>query len=156
MVKKHFNFIIFLSGLLAAAQKWNVNLGQWTHVSILIVHWGDHGPRKVIQATASCQTPDRMKAASETTFNSTGDRTIELDNVSISVSAGQRNHVFRGLFYSYRSPLIPAWINNHIKYKVWDEITYPFPNFNAQPLKFGNGKVNSCHTYRTCSHSLLR
>ena len=25
---------------------------------------------------------------------------------------------------------IPAWINVSIHYKVWDEITYPFPNFN--------------------------
>ena len=32
---------------------------------------------------------------------------------------------------------IPAWINNHIPSKVWDEITYPFTNFNVQPL-FGN------------------
>ena len=27
--------------------------------------------------------------------------------------------------------LIPAWISNHIRYKVWDEITYPFLNFNG-------------------------
>ena len=27
--------------------------------------------------------------------------------------------------------LIPAWISDYIHYKVWDEITYPFPNFNS-------------------------
>ena len=27
--------------------------------------------------------------------------------------------------------LIPAWISNYIPSKVWDEITYPFPNFNG-------------------------
>ena len=27
--------------------------------------------------------------------------------------------------------LIPAWICNNIHYKVWDEITYLFPNFNG-------------------------
>ena len=27
--------------------------------------------------------------------------------------------------------LIPKWINNYIHYKVWDEITYPLPNFNG-------------------------
>ena len=27
--------------------------------------------------------------------------------------------------------LIPAWINNYIYYKMWDEIIYPFPNFNS-------------------------
>ena len=26
---------------------------------------------------------------------------------------------------------IPAWINNHIPSKVWDEITNPFLNFNG-------------------------
>ena len=53
--------------------------------------------------------------------------------------------------------LIPKWISNYIHYKVWDEITYPMPNFNdvtikcglkfiihsqtstVAPLKFGNG-----------------
>ena len=27
--------------------------------------------------------------------------------------------------------LIPAWISNYIHYKMWDEITYPFLNFNG-------------------------
>ena len=27
--------------------------------------------------------------------------------------------------------LIPAWISNHMPNKVWDKITYPFPNFNG-------------------------
>ena len=26
---------------------------------------------------------------------------------------------------------IPAWISNHIPTKIWDEITYPIPNFNG-------------------------
>ena len=26
---------------------------------------------------------------------------------------------------------IPAWISDYIHYKVWDEITYSFPNFNS-------------------------
>ena len=26
---------------------------------------------------------------------------------------------------------LPAWISNHMPSKVWDEITYPFPNFNS-------------------------
>ena len=45
-------------------------------------------------------------------------------------------------------PLLLTWFNfnpsmdeisNYIHYKVWDEITYPFLNFNVQPLKFRNG-----------------
>ena len=37
-------------------------------------------------------------------------------------------------FYLRGLTLIPAWINNYIHYKVWDEITC-----TVQPLKFGNG-----------------
>ena len=29
-----------------------------------------------------------------------------------------------------QATLNPAWTSNHIHYKVWDEITYPFLNFN--------------------------
>ena len=36
-----------------------------------------------------------------------------------------------GPFYKHGLTLIPAWISNHIHYKVWDEITYPFLNFNG-------------------------
>ena len=31
--------------------------------------------------------------------------------------------------------LIPAWINIYIHFKVWDEITYPFPNFKGHANK---------------------
>ena len=27
--------------------------------------------------------------------------------------------------------LISAWISNYVHYKMWDEMTYPFPNFNG-------------------------
>ena len=54
-------------------------------------------------------------------------------------------------------------INNHMHYREWDEITYPFPNFNGltkcgmklfshsqsstvQPYKFRIGLMNSSHT----------
>ena len=29
----------------------------------------------------------------------------------------------------------PAWISNHILSKVWDEITYHFPNFNSATVE---------------------
>ena len=56
-------------------------------------------------------------------------------NVSITKFA---QSTFRGPFYYPILTLIPAWISNYNHYKVWDEITYPFPNFNGQPLTFGN------------------
>ena len=36
-----------------------------------------------------------------------------------------------GTFYKHGLTLIPAWISNHIPSKLWDEITYPFPNFKS-------------------------
>ena len=36
-----------------------------------------------------------------------------------------------GFFYYQGLTLIPAWISNHTPSKVWDEITYPFLNFNG-------------------------
>ena len=37
------------------------------------------------------------------------------------------------LFTSFT--LIPAWIINYIHYKVWDDITFPFPNFNGASVE---------------------
>ena len=28
-----------------------------------------------------------------------------------------------------------AWISNYTHHKVWDEITYPFPNFNGAAVE---------------------
>ena len=36
-------------------------------------------------------------------------------------------------------------MRNQMHYKVWDEITYPFPNLKLQLLKFENGWVISSH-----------
>ena len=40
-------------------------------------------------------------------------------------------HVSSNPFYSHDLTLISAWITNHTHMKVWNEITYPFPNFNG-------------------------
>ena len=37
----------------------------------------------------------------------------------------------RSPFYLLGLTLIPAWINNYHHYIVWNEFTYPFPNFNG-------------------------
>ena len=36
-----------------------------------------------------------------------------------------------GPFYQHGFTLIPAWISNHMPSNMWDEITYPFLNFNG-------------------------
>ena len=38
-------------------------------------------------------------------------------------------------FYKHGLTLIPAWISNHMPSKVWDEITYPFLNFNGAAVE---------------------
>ena len=35
--------------------------------------------------------------------------------------------------------LIPAWISNYTRYKVWDIITYRFPNFKGGGLVIQGG-----------------
>ena len=41
----------------------------------------------------------------------------------------------RASFYQHGLNLIPAWISDHIPGKVWDEITYPFLNFNGSTVE---------------------
>ena len=36
-----------------------------------------------------------------------------------------------GPFYSHGLTLIPAWISNHMRREVWEEINHPFTNFNG-------------------------
>ena len=52
----------------------------------------------------------------------------------------------RELFYWHGLNLNLAWISNYKCYRVWDDITYPFPNFNGQLSKLGIGWVISSHT----------
>ena len=40
-----------------------------------------------------------------------------------------------GPFYYHDLTLILVWINNYIHCKGWDEITYPFPNFNGATVE---------------------
>ena len=38
-------------------------------------------------------------------------------------------------FYLHGLTLISAWISNYIHYNIWDEITYPFLNFNRATVE---------------------
>ena len=40
-----------------------------------------------------------------------------------------------GPFYKHGLTLMPALISNHTQYKVWDEITDPFPNLNPTTVE---------------------
>ena len=46
------------------------------------------------------------------------------------------------LLYEIGSTLIPAWISNYVPSKVWNEITYPFLNFNGYTVVFGERMTN--------------
>ena len=38
-------------------------------------------------------------------------------------------------FYYHGFTLVPAWISDYIRYKVWNETTYPSPNFNGATVE---------------------
>ena len=49
--------------------------------------------------------------------------------------------------------LIPAGISNYIHYKVWHEITYPFPNFNGATIEVWEWISNFIpQFYRACDY----
>ena len=50
------------------------------------------------------------------------------ESVGVNIAAS-------GHFYKRGLTLIPAWISNYIHYNVWDEITYPFLNFNGATVE---------------------
>ena len=39
------------------------------------------------------------------------------------------------LLLSYGLTLLPAWISTHTHYKLWDDTTYPFLNFNGATVE---------------------
>ena len=54
-----------------------------------------------------------------------------MDGFPIQVRYALHNLDTSDPFYEHGLTLIRAWISNYIQYKVWGEITYPFPDFNG-------------------------
>ena len=53
----------------------------------------------------------------------------------------------------FTNMVIPAWISNHMTNKVWDEITYPFPNFNGATIDvLGMNKLFHPTIYNGCDY----
>ena len=46
-----------------------------------------------------------------------------------------RNFIRHTKTHIFLWPLLLTWINNHMPCKVWDEITYPFLNFNGATVE---------------------
>ena len=92
-----------------------------------------------------------MPAESSTRFGTGVIRSIWFGQFSIFVIVipqvfGQL-HDSSGVNEMYLSPflqstLIPAWISKCIHYKVWDEITYPFLNFNGVTIEVLEWTIN--------------
>ena len=68
--------------------------------------------------------------------NFTNMRTAKIDSL-VSNNTVQRDKrlIYWASFYYYGLTLIPAWISNYVHFKMWDEITYPFLNFNGTTIK---------------------
>ena len=47
----------------------------------------------------------------------------------------------QGPFYHHGLTLFPPWVSNHLSSKMWDEITYPFPNFNGCIIEVWDGCI---------------
>ena len=58
-------------------------------------------------------------------------RSFHLDHSGISLQFNS----FRDYFHYHGLTLIPAWICNHMLSKMWDDITYPFSNFNGANIE---------------------
>ena len=55
--------------------------------------------------------------------------------------------------YIYGLTVIPVWISNYIHCKVWDEITYPFLNFNGcNHRSLGMDKLFHLTLYQACNY----
>ena len=52
----------------------------------------------------------------------------------------------RGPFYQRELTLIPAWMSNHIHYKMWNELSINSKTPTVTQLKFRNGYVTLSHT----------
>ena len=44
--------------------------------------------------------------------------------------------------YKHGSTLIPVWLSNNIHFKLWEENTWPFPNFNDAGTILGMSAAN--------------
>ena len=56
-----------------------------------------------------------------------------------------------GPFYWYGLTLSPVWISNHLSSKVWDQMIYPFPKFNAWTIEFWEWIISPALNNR-CNH----
>ena len=55
--------------------------------------------------------------------------------VNTKAAKALTSFVTSGPFYQHGLTLISAWISNYTHYNVWDEITYPFLNFNGATVE---------------------
>ena len=54
-----------------------------------------------------------------------------MDTISVVLFYCSNNKISSGLFYLHGLTLISTWMIYYIHYKVWNQITYAFLNFNG-------------------------
>ena len=52
-------------------------------------------------------------------------------NIHVLVASLDAKDNALGPLYKQGLTLIQTWISNHMSSKMWDEINFPFPNFNG-------------------------
>ena len=61
-----------------------------------------------------------------------------------------------GQFYEYGITLIPAWMNNYIHYKVWDEISFSIPKLQrCNRWSLGVDKLFHPTLFGACDHLFM-
>ena len=53
------------------------------------------------------------------------------DETECTIKSSEKELFSGAPFTKHDLTSIPVWISDYIHHKVWDEITYPFPNFNG-------------------------
>ena len=95
------------------------------------------------QSQLSAQTKWRSRRKSKTWKHACGMNKLNRDNSSlyrhsIMIYSSRQQLLCMSTcspFNWHGLALIPAWICNHIHYKMWDEINYPFLNFNGATVE---------------------
>ena len=111
-------FKIFQSRVQNLFTRWWRNIRQWFQIEFLwLLHW----------------CPNKMAVILPSLSNLVLSSIINwIDrNYSEVYSLGSD----WSIFYQHRLTLIWAWISNYIHHMVWDEIAYPFTNFNGATVE---------------------
>ena len=76
----------------------------------------------------------------------------QVDCHSLTIGLDPRFSPSIDSFCWYGLTSIPAWISNHMRIKMWDEIAYPFPNFNGATVEVWKCVSNFIPHFNGCNY----